>query len=51
MDIDGANRRSNIASYSGVGIQVSFNSEKDERLMITQLSGGQRSIVSLALSE
>jgi structural maintenance of chromosome 3 (chondroitin sulfate proteoglycan 6) len=35
--------------YTGVGIQVSFNSRTDEGLLMQQLSGGQKSLVALAL--
>lgn len=35
--------------YTGIGIQVSFNSKTDEGLLMQQLSGGQKSLVALAL--
>ncbi|TPX33876.1 hypothetical protein SmJEL517_g03353 [Synchytrium microbalum] len=38
-----------IDSYTGVAISVSFNSRKDEGLRMNQLSGGQKSLVALAL--
>lgn len=38
-----------IESYTGVSIKVSFNSKSDEGLRIQQLSGGQKSLVALAL--
>jgi len=41
--------RSAIDRYSGVAIKVSFNSKSDEGLRIQQLSGGQKSLVALAM--
>lgn len=41
--------RSAIDSYTGVAIKVSFNSKSDEGLRIQQLSGGQKSLVALAV--
>ncbi|KAF9586260.1 Structural maintenance of chromosomes protein 3 [Lunasporangiospora selenospora] len=38
-----------IDNYSGVAIQVSFNSKVDEGLRMQQLSGGQKSLVALTL--
>ncbi|OUM60886.1 hypothetical protein PIROE2DRAFT_66443 [Piromyces sp. E2] len=38
-----------IDQYFGVAIKVSFNSKTDEGLLIEQLSGGQKSLVALAL--
>ncbi|KAH9980560.1 P-loop containing nucleoside triphosphate hydrolase protein, partial [Russula vinacea] len=38
-----------IDNYTGVAIKVSFNSKIDEGLRIQQLSGGQKSLVALAL--
>ncbi|KAJ3039435.1 Structural maintenance of chromosomes protein 3 [Rhizophlyctis rosea] len=38
-----------IDQYTGVAIQVSFNSKTDEGLRMSQLSGGQKSLVALAL--
>lgn len=35
--------------FTGVGIRVSFNSKEDEGLLMSQLSGGQKSLVALAL--
>ncbi len=35
--------------YTGVSIKASFNTVQDEGLLITQLSGGQKSLVALAL--
>ncbi|PVU92321.1 hypothetical protein BB561_003892 [Smittium simulii] len=37
------------SEYVGVSIKVSFNSKDDEGLRMQQLSGGQKSLVSLAL--
>ena len=42
-------RKSSIEQYTGVSIQVSFNSKLDEGLRMPQLSGGQKSLVALAL--
>ncbi|KAG7561878.1 hypothetical protein FFLO_02695 [Filobasidium floriforme] len=41
--------RTGIDSYTGVSIEVSFNSKVDEGLQIQQLSGGQKSLVALAM--
>ncbi|KAK4689553.1 structural maintenance of chromosome 3 (chondroitin sulfate proteoglycan 6), partial [Tremellales sp. Uapishka_1] len=41
-------QKSEIDSYTGVSIQVSFNSKEDEGQRIQQLSGGQKSLVALA---
>ncbi|RVX73451.1 hypothetical protein B0A52_03093 [Exophiala mesophila] len=38
-----------VESYTGVGISVSFNSKHDDQQRIQQLSGGQKSLCSLAL--
>jgi structural maintenance of chromosome 3 (chondroitin sulfate proteoglycan 6) len=35
--------------YAGVSINVSFNGKNDEGLRISQLSGGQKSLVALSL--
>ncbi|KAI0046003.1 RecF/RecN/SMC protein [Auriscalpium vulgare] len=42
-------QQSTIDNYTGVAIKVSFNSKVDEGLRIQQLSGGQKSLVALAL--
>jgi structural maintenance of chromosome 3 (chondroitin sulfate proteoglycan 6) len=42
------NGKSEIDSYTGVSITVSFNSKEDEGQRISQLSGGQKSLVALA---
>lgn len=44
-------RAPNIDNYTGVSIKVSFNSKTDEGLKIQQLSGGQKSLVALAIGE
>ncbi|WVQ82965.1 hypothetical protein IAT38_005101 [Cryptococcus sp. DSM 104549] len=41
--------KSEIDNYTGVTIKVSFNSKDDEGQRIQQLSGGQKSLVALAL--
>ncbi|WVQ96685.1 hypothetical protein IAU59_003791 [Kwoniella sp. CBS 9459] len=41
--------KSEIDNYTGVSIKVSFNSKEDEGQRIQQLSGGQKSLVALAL--
>lgn len=41
--------KSDIESYVGISIRVSFNSKHDEGQRIQQLSGGQKSLVALAL--
>jgi structural maintenance of chromosome 3 (chondroitin sulfate proteoglycan 6) len=38
-----------VDAYRGVSVQVSFNSKVDEGLKMQQLSGGQKSLVALAL--
>ncbi|KAJ2614036.1 Structural maintenance of chromosomes protein 3 [Coemansia sp. RSA 1365] len=38
-----------VENYVGVSIRVSFNSKSDEGLRMRQLSGGQKSLVALAL--
>ncbi|AAS50184.1 AAL182Wp [Eremothecium gossypii ATCC 10895] len=35
--------------YSGVSIEVSFNSKKDEQVHVEQLSGGQKTVCAIAL--
>ena len=42
-------QQSTVDNYTGVAIKVSFNSKVDEGLRIQQLSGGQKSLVALAL--
>ncbi|CDO91674.1 unnamed protein product [Kluyveromyces dobzhanskii CBS 2104] len=39
----------NENKYTGVSIQVSFNSKKDEQLRVEQLSGGQKTVCAIAL--
>lgn len=48
-DDDEERERSKIDQYIGVAIKVSFNSKVDEGLRNEQLSGGQKSLVALAL--
>ncbi|KAF8335540.1 RecF/RecN/SMC [Amanita rubescens] len=49
-DTDGEEeRKGSVDNYTGVSIKVSFNSKSDEGLRISQLSGGQKSLVALAL--
>ncbi|GMM36506.1 cohesin subunit [Saccharomycopsis crataegensis] len=43
------NDDSSIDNYSGISIQVSFNSKSDEQQRIEQLSGGQKSLCAIAL--
>lgn len=43
--------KSEIDNYSGVSIRVSFNSKQDEGQRLSQLSGGQKSLVALATGE
>ncbi|KAI1321428.1 Structural maintenance of chromosomes protein 3 [Mortierella claussenii] len=47
-DQDG-HEASAIDNYTGIAIQVSFNSRMDEGLRMQQLSGGQKSLVALTL--
>ena len=37
------------SEYEGVSVLVSFNSEDDEQLYVEQLSGGQKTVCSIAL--
>ncbi|KAI9019796.1 putative chromosome segregation protein SudA [Hyaloraphidium curvatum] len=48
-DDDEERDRSKVDQYTGVAIKVSFNSKVDEGLRNEQLSGGQKSLVALAL--
>lgn len=50
-DEDSAPKKGSIESYTGVAIRVSFNSKQNEGLKIQQLSGGQKALVALAMSE
>lgn len=43
------NSDSVIDNYTGISIQVSFNSKEDEQQRIEQLSGGQKSLCAIAL--
>jgi structural maintenance of chromosome 3 (chondroitin sulfate proteoglycan 6) len=47
-DLD-ESQQTSVENYIGVSIKVSFNSKVDEGLRIQQLSGGQKSLVALAL--
>ncbi|OAD80455.1 hypothetical protein PHYBLDRAFT_184304 [Phycomyces blakesleeanus NRRL 1555(-)] len=52
MDLDGDDSRGPTEAldrYSGVSIKVSFNGKTDEGMIMQQLSGGQKSLVALAL--
>ncbi|KAG0185738.1 Structural maintenance of chromosomes protein 3, partial [Apophysomyces sp. BC1034] len=52
MDVDGTRGAESNAAferYSGISIKVSFNSKSDEGMIMQQLSGGQKSLVALAL--
>ncbi|ORZ17870.1 putative chromosome segregation protein SudA [Absidia repens] len=49
MDVDEGSSLDLIERYSGVAIKVSFNSQSDEGMIMQQLSGGQKSLVALAL--
>ncbi|KAF9201350.1 Structural maintenance of chromosomes protein 3 [Haplosporangium sp. Z 27] len=48
-DEDEEHEHSAIDNYTGIAIQVSFNSKVDEGLRMQQLSGGQKSLVALTL--
>lgn len=41
--------KSAAGEYEGVSVLVSFNSEDDEQLYVEQLSGGQKTVCSIAL--
>ncbi|KAG1213842.1 hypothetical protein G6F69_002459 [Rhizopus microsporus] len=49
QDVDMDGNSSSVDRFSGVSIKVSFNSKSDEGLIMQQLSGGQKSLVALAL--
>jgi structural maintenance of chromosome 3 (chondroitin sulfate proteoglycan 6) len=49
VEQDEDTQQSAVDNYTGVAIKVSFNSKVDEGLRIQQLSGGQKSLVALAL--
>lgn len=53
MDVDGDEneQEGGVENYTGVAIRVSFNSKSNEGFKIQQLSGGQKALVALALSE
>ncbi|KAJ9068068.1 Structural maintenance of chromosomes protein 3 [Entomophthora muscae] len=46
-DVD--NQPGSVDNYIGIAIKVSFNNKTDEGLRMQQLSGGQKSLVALAL--
>ncbi|KAI7823212.1 chromosome segregation protein sudA [Gamsiella multidivaricata] len=48
-DEDQGHEASAIDNYTGIAIQVSFNSKMNEGLRMQQLSGGQKSLVALTL--
>ncbi|KAF9428267.1 Structural maintenance of chromosomes protein 3 [Podila epigama] len=48
-DDDDGHEASAIDNYTGIAIQVSFNSKMNEGLRMQQLSGGQKSLVALTL--
>ncbi|KAG0746639.1 hypothetical protein G6F57_008240 [Rhizopus arrhizus] len=49
QDVDMDGNTSSVDSFSGVSINVSFNSKTGGGIFIQQLSGGQKSLVALAL--
>ena len=49
-DSEDEQRRESVENYTGVGISVSFNSKHDDQQRIQQLSGGQKSTLSLLSS-
>lgn len=49
METDAVPEQDEMDKYAGVSINVSFNSKTDEGLLMSQLSGGQKSLVALAL--
>ncbi|SCV71055.1 BQ2448_3817 [Microbotryum intermedium] len=50
-DEDDAEDGAAVENFIGVTIRVSFNSKTNEGLKIQQLSGGQKALVALAMSE
>ncbi|KAG0023242.1 Structural maintenance of chromosomes protein 3 [Podila clonocystis] len=48
-DEDEEEETSAVDNYTGIAIQVSFNSKMNEGLRMQQLSGGQKSLVALTL--
>ena len=50
-DEEDETQQTTIDNYTGVSIKVSFNSKVDEGLRLPQLSGGQKSLVALALGK
>lgn len=51
MDVDEPEEDGGVENYTGVAIRVSFKSKSNEGLRLQQLSGGQKALVALALSE
>jgi structural maintenance of chromosome 3 (chondroitin sulfate proteoglycan 6) len=49
MEMDDPSQMGSDFEFAGVAIRVSFNSKSDEGLLMSQLSGGQKSLVALAL--
>jgi structural maintenance of chromosome 3 (chondroitin sulfate proteoglycan 6) len=50
LDTQGESQaRDELENYTGVSIQVSFNSKNETGQRMSQLSGGQKSLVALAL--
>ncbi|KAI8099956.1 RecF/RecN/SMC, partial [Halteromyces radiatus] len=49
MDMDESSTPKMVERYTGIAIKVSFNSQSDEGMIMQQLSGGQKSLVALAL--
>lgn len=49
MEDDSQERSRHGGNYIGVSIRVSFHSKQDEGMLIQQLSGGQKSLVALAI--
>lgn len=47
-ETDPTRLKTEVDNYTGVSIQVSFNSKHNEGQRISQLSGGQKSLVALA---
>lgn len=50
MDYEDADHQpGSVDNYIGIAIKVSFNNKTDEGLRMQQLSGGQKSLVALAM--
>ena len=48
-DDEEESQENEMDKYSGVAIKVTFNNENEQGLLMSQLSGGQKSLVALAL--